>query len=141
MDRFWHGVSLLLGGLIGAAGCDSKEYGIGMDSDSEVPASVPLVGHTYKLWGRVRQADNDAYIEGIEVSFEAYRSTTSSRGAYTLNAHTGTDCTSGCQIKARDTDGTDNGGQFAASSAAFTSDGGKNTHSFERTIKMEPVSR
>ncbi len=117
MERIWRGVSLLLGGLVGAGCPGGTKYGTGGWDSFDT-----WDHHEYGIDGTVIQAGSGDPIEGIEVSFEDESTTTGSDGSYVLYADSDTDCTSGCQVTATDTDGKDNGGQFGDGSAEFSSD-------------------
>ncbi len=138
MERFWHGVSLLLSGLIGACSSDGKDYGTGFDCH---PPDTP--SYLYEIDGRVTQAGTSYPIEGIEVSFMGRSATTDERGEFSLFAILDKDCVSGCQVTAKDIDGADNGGEYAEASAEFTTeDSSRSTHEISDVhIQMKRLSR
>ena len=138
MERFWRGVSMLLGGVIGAGCPGTPKYGTGGWDSNET-----WDNHEYGFDGTVTEAATGEPIEGIEVSFEGESTSTESDGSYVLFVDSDTDCTSGCQVTTKDTDGKDNGGEFAEASAEFTSDSADyGYHDITGLdIELEPVSR
>ena len=92
-------------GLLGISGCESNN-GIGPAPEYGVPMA------TYKLDGKVVQAETREAIEGIEVRFDYETTRTNNEGSWYLPECLVFHCGDCCSLSVRDIDGYLNGGLF-----------------------------